>query len=456
DSTGRVIFTRWDHLVQDQQAESYQGYNVASEAANAARTARAEFFPELRFAESTSPYGTVSRHQFNVFQPWQMNQDGTAELTLNHIGRHEMRVPDIRAAFLDDPNLSSFPNLTFTQNKFSISNDAGFFGIKEDPATPGTYYMVWAQEFASFTAGPVIRLNGAPNVNTEQMVFTPVTSGAQRFRNVLPLTTGAIVAAHSANGAVNNTAAFRLRQLVKDAAGNLTAGTALTQGIVKNGATMWELEPTELVARPRPAGKIEDGLDAAAKAVLAEEGVTEAELSSWLRTNNLALIVTNDQTKRDRADTQQPQNLEVPGGVKTAANNGKVYPITHFQIIEGNQVRGYDAFNGALPGRRVIGQPAGQNKNPVNAGGPAGSVKISPDGSTAAFVPANRALAWQTTDAGGVPIVRERVWVTMQPGEARTCAGCHGSNTKTQEGLDNPVNKPEALRALLRYWKVNK
>jgi hypothetical protein len=461
DSFGRVIFTRWDHLVQDQQSEdnggSYQAFNVASEASGAARVARAEVFPERRFAETSSPYGTVSRHQFNIFQPWQMNQDGTAELTLNHIGRHELRYPDIRAAFLQDTNLSSFPNLTFTANKFSISNDAGFFGIKEDPTAPGTYYMVWAQEFASFTAGPVIRLNGAPTVNTEQMVFTQTTTGAQRFRNVLPMTTGAVVAAHSANGAIDSSAAFRLRQLNKDANGNLSAGTTLTAGIVKNGVTMWELEPTELVARPRPGGRIEDGLDAAAKQVLAEEGVAEAELTAWLRTNNLALIITNDQTKRDRADTQQPQNLEVPGGTaKTVANGGRVYPIAHFQIIEGQQVRGYDAFNGGVPGRRVIGQPAGQNKNPANPGGPPGSVKIAADGSTAAFVQANRALAWQTTDGGGVPIVRERVWVTLQPGEARSCAGCHGSNTRTQDGGLNPVNKPEALRSLLRYWKVNK
>jgi mono/diheme cytochrome c family protein len=42
----------------------------------------------------------------------------------------------------------------------------------------------------------------------------------------------------------------------------------------------------------------------------------------------------------------------------------------------------------------------------------------------------------------------------MQPGEARTCAGCHGANSRDQAGLTAPVNKPEALRDLLRHWKT--
>jgi len=87
-------------------------------------------------------------------------------------------------------------------------------------------------------------------------------------------------------------------------------------------------------------------------------------------------------------------------------------------------------------------------------GCPAGSVKIGADGSTAAFVPARRALAWQTTDAAGTPIVRERVWVTFQPGEVRVCASCHGVNDKDQSDKPAPTNEPEALRDLLKLWKV--
>lgn len=50
-------------------------------------------------------------------------------------------------------------------------------------------------------------------------------------------------------------------------------------------------------------------------------------------------------------------------------------------------------------------------------------------------------------------MVRERVWVTMQAGEIRTCAGCHGENTRNQAGEATPTNQPQALRELMRHWK---
>ncbi len=83
-----------------------------------------------------------------------------------------------------------------------------------------------------------------------------------------------------------------------------------------------------------------------------------------------------------------------------------------------------------------------------------GSVKIASDGSMAAIVPAHRALSWQLTDGKGTPVVRERYWVTVQSGEIRVCASCHGINTVDQLGLSKPMHKPEALRQLLQHWKT--
>ena len=188
--------------------------------------------------------------------------------------------------------------------------------------------------------------------------------------------------------------------------------------------------------------------------MFSEEQVDESALRTWLRNNNLAMIVTRNQTTRDRGDLQQPFNLQVPGpgGAKTVApGGGKVYDISHFQIFQADLIRGYTGS-----GRRVIAQPMhdADGKNPANPGGPLGSVKIAQDGSSAAFVPARRALAWQTTDAAGNPVVRERVWITVQPGEVRVCASCHGANVKDQAGQNTPTNKPEALRDLLRAWKL--
>ena len=106
-----------------------------------------------------------------------------------------------------------------------------------------------------------------------------------------------------------------------------------------------------------------------------------------------------------------------------------------------------------IPGRRVIPQPAheGFGANPPNPGGPAGSVQLGADGSMAALVPAKRALTWQLTNAAGEGVVRERYWVTFQPGEVRTCVACHGLSSTDQAGGGVPTNPPEALGTLLQY-----
>jgi hypothetical protein len=457
DSFGRVVFTKWDHLVRDQQAETYESFNTVSEAGGSPRIARSEIFPESRFDKAVTPYGTVNAHQFNFFQPWQMNQDGTAELTLNHIGRHELEFGYLGKTFADDPALDENTNTNLAANRKRIRGDGGIFQIKEDPRAPGVYIGTYTREFASMTAGQLVKFTGAPTLNAEQMTVAALTPGdgtssypTGRFRDPLPLITGGMVGAHTASDTLGQTVELRLRQFAIDASGNVSAGVRLTNFT----DALWEMEPAEVVPRRRPTGSIVDGLDASAQQVLAEEGVAQSELQSWLKTNNLALIVTNNQTSRDRNDKQQPFNLQVPGGVKSNDGNGRVYPLEHFQILEGQQVRGYAVYNDGIVGRRVIAQPMTRGKNKDNPAGPAGSVRIFPDGSTAAFVPANRALAWQTTDGAGEPIVRERVWITMQPGEARTCAGCHGINSKDQAGRPVASNKPEALRDLVKYWKT--
>jgi len=91
--------------------------------------------------------------------------------------------------------------------------------------------------------------------------------------------------------------------------------------------------------------------------------------------------------------------------------------------------------------------------NPPNEGGPPSSVALAIDGSFASFVPARRAMSWQLTAPDGTPVVRERYWLTFQPGEVRTCGSCHGVNTQDQAGRPAPDNSPEALRDLLRHWK---
>jgi hypothetical protein len=92
--------------------------------------------------------------------------------------------------------------------------------------------------------------------------------------------------------------------------------------------------------------------------------------------------------------------------------------------------------------------------NPFTDEGPLSSVVIAPDGSTAAFVPARRAMTWQLTDAHGTGVVRERYWITFQPGEIRMCTSCHGANKKDQAGNPPSTKVPEALTQLLEHWKA--
>ena len=475
DSYGRVIYTRWDHLQHDQQqdgalagAYSYDPFNYASEAANANRAGTVrDTFPERR-EQSTSAYGRVNRFMYNLFTPWQMNQDGTDELTLNHIGRHELfgDYGYVVKSFMDDNALSDNVNQANFANRKHIRMDGGIFHIRENPVEPGIYYGISAREFGEGTTNQIVRITGAPTLNAEQMVITDATpppGSAGRFRNPLPLTTGDMVASHTVDAAFSGSSRLRLHQLNRNGSGLFVAGTALTPGIRKTvswwtdaaspreySGELWELEPVEVVARTPPPATAHPAIASPDRAVLNGEGVDEAALRAWLRSNELALIVTRNQTSRDRSDTQQPYNLRVPGGVRKTRGNGRVYDIAHYQIVQANLVRGYGS---GIRGRRPVAQPMSVSANLPNSAGPAGSVRIAADGSTAAFVPANRALSWQTVDPNGEPVVRERVWVTLQAGEIRTCAGCHGENTRNQAGEPTPTNQPQALRELMRHWK---
>lgn len=469
DSFGRIIFSRWDHLQRDQQADlgQFTVYNYTSDNSTTT-TAVGEVFPEPR-ATSTTVYGTVQGYTYNLFSPWQLNQDGTGELTLNHIGRNELMPAGIPSSFIDDTNLGNFYNPGYTANQRHIRGDGGILQIKEDPANPGWYYAVAGHEFGEQSASSLLKFSGAPGMSAEKMTFSDATDPNWkdgRYRDPCPTVDGQMVASRSPNTVTvgANTETFRIEQLnYNSATGQFTAGTMLTMGITKNlswwdngvkmtyNGKLWELEAVEVVAKNKPALTSQETLQAPEKSILSSVGVDETALRNWMKTNNLALLIVRNLTSRDRADFQQPYNLTVPNGVTTTRNSGKVYSIGHFQIFQADLVRGYKEF----AGRRPIAQPQhdGIQYNVPNTSGPAGSVKIETDGSIAAFVPANRALSWQSTDPSGNAVVRERVWVSAQPGEIKTCAACHGINNKDQSGLEGlPGNQPEALRSLLKQW----
>lgn len=498
DSFGRVIFTRWDHLQRDQQADddndggnTYGTFNYADESASAATLFgnRTEVFPEPRVQVAGSK---LERHTFNQFFPWQINEDGTDEETINHIGRHELH-GYFNRSFNDDPNLVEHSSATPRTNPNSIEN---FFQIKEDAANPGIYFGVDAPEFSTHASGQIISLTGAPQ-NADAMKITYVThretasfnddaepaapEHSGHYRNPLPLSSGVLVAVHTPETrADTNTGTranpgsrynFRIKTL-KLQGGVYVPDQMLTTGISKTvswfdpdvlvsySGELWEMDPVEVRARTKPARRT-TSLEGPEAQVFAEEGVDIEAFKTFLRQKNLAVVVSRNATTRDHNDLQQPFNLQVPNtAVKSIGKPGKVYDVSHLQFFQGDQIRGLGlrtAGDTPREGRRVIAQemhdPAVKNPT-LPASVPKGSVAIANDGSTAAFVPARRSMTWQLTDPQGAGVVRERYWLTFQPGEIRSCTSCHGLNTNDQASRVVPQNKPEALRQLLQFFKA--
>jgi len=489
DSFGRVVFTRWDHLQRDQQADApgnpYGNFDWASEEPGAPLLPPSEIFPEPRIYVEGS---NVNPLRINHFFPWQIHPDGTEEETLNHVGRHELHEYFDRS-FNDDPELEEF--IDSISGRFNPNSITNFFQIAEDPQNPGTYFGVDAPEFFTHASGMVASLTLPPGQNPDQVAVSylthpdtretvddgaiPPATHSGHYRDPLPLSDGRLIAAHTAETrAIGNEGTrshpdprydFQLK-LLGPAGSHLAAGSSLTGGIVRQieywdpdvrvfyTGPMWELQPRAIRARPQPP-VLSSNLAGPEAQVFTQEGVDEATFRAFMRLRGLALAVSRDVTTRDALDLQQPFNLRVPGGVIADTGSGQVYDVSHLQFFQADQVRGIGGTSDPDPGRRPLARlmhdPAVEN--PPTAG-PAASVEVALDGSTAAFVPTRRAMSWQLTDGAGEPVIRERYWITFQPGEIRVCTSCHGLSTEDQLGRGAPTNSPEALRQLLQFWKA--
>ncbi len=491
DSFGRIIFTQWDHLQRDQQADadrgggSYGTFNYASEAADAQKLSnRDEVFPEPRDEKQLT--GTnLNRHTFNQFFPWTILEDGSEGEVLNHLGRHEL-AGYMSQSFNDDPNLVEYYRQYPRTNPNEITN---MLQIREDPTKAGRYFAVDAPEFYTHASGQIVSLEAPPSMSPDGVKVTylthrdtagyteegktPSPNHSGHYRDPLPLADGSLIAAHTVEthatgGQYGGNYDFRLKTL-KLSGTYWVADKNLTSGLTKKlsywdpdkkvefDGPLWELNPVEVRARSRPTKRTVT-LEAPERQMFQQAGVDVSGLRAWLVQNNLALAVARNVTTRDDLDKQQPFNLQVPGGVKTVGAPGKVYDVAHLQFFQADQLRGLGGTADPRAGRRVLSQvlhdPMALGSNPANSGGPAGSVAVAKDGSMAAFVPARRAMTWQLTDPVGAGVVRERYWLTFQPGEVRVCGSCHGLSDKDQAGNLAPSNPPQALLQLLQQWKT--
>lgn len=489
DSFGRIIFSRWDHAQRDQQnlypANSYNAFNYVSEDSTTPTLVRDEVFPENRDSDEPGYNPLINLHSFNNFFPWMMNQDGTEAETLNHIGRQELGIYSERS-FNNDSNLQEFyQQYTTGQNSKHLNI---FIQPREDPLVAGRYLGTQCPEFGTHAAGQIVAINGAPGINPDNMLVeylthsdtasasnSPSSNHIGLSRDPMRTSDGILIASHTtetrADTNTGSTAApgsrysFRIKSFVQGStyyapASNLTNGITKAVSywnpdvLVSYNGPLWEMQPVEVVARTRPAATSVPQLQGPEQAVLDSLGIAITDLRQYLESNNLALVVSRNLTSRDRNDRQQPFNLKVAGGgVESIKTSGKIYEISDIQFFSGQLIRGYGSQSSPSAGRRVLAQPLSLSEgNLSNSGAPQGSVRIASDGSMAAFVPAQRALTWQLVDPEGTPVVRERFWLTFQPGEVRVCASCHGVNTADQVGRAAPVNQPQALVDLLSTW----
>jgi hypothetical protein len=495
DSYGRLVFTRWDHLQRDQQASPNNingAFNYSSELPDAQAIASvAEVFPEPRPAETALLEGTnLEGHRINHFFPWQLNQDGTEEETLNHVGRHEFH-SYFNRSMNDDGNLIEFIAGGSRPNQNSILN---VFQITEDPNQAGRYVAIDAPEFQTHAAGQLIAFDlpvGAdPSLVTVDYLSHPATGDVTAdgdpvppehvgfFRDPLVLNDGNMLAVHTAetrqagnDGTRPNPQPrydFTIKSLTTNAQtdvipdqrltnlGNVTISYYDPDVLVSYTGPLWELSPVEVVSRTIPPMTTETLLSPEAQ-IFSEENIDEQLFRSYLRTHGLAVAVMRDVTTRDELDKQQPYNLKVAGSPhQTTGSPGTLYEVSHMQFFQGDQIRGQGGIADPDPGQRVIAQylhdQNAMNNNPELPGAPPGSAGIFPDGSVAFYVPARRAISWQTLDPQGTPVVRERYWISFQPGEIRACGGCHGVNQIDQAGNLPSTIKAEAFRQLLRDW----
>ncbi|MEM7115419.1 MAG: hypothetical protein AAF614_23460 [Chloroflexota bacterium] len=495
DSFGRIIFTRWDHLQRDQQADdddnrAANGQDCVNcmvdwsdeSASSVVVPNRTENFPEPRIA---APGSNVLGHRFNHFFPWMINQDGTGMETLNHIGRHELHNFFSRSFAMVD-GVEDFTDVTSGRTNQNAIHD--MFHIAEDPNNPGLFYAIDAPEFGTHSGGMIFSINGAPTDNPDDMTVTYVThpdtansantpsaDHTGLYREPLPLSDGRLVAVHTAetrDDANEGTRAnplsrydFRLKLVVQSGAYS-SATVNLTDGISKAisyydpdievtySGNLWELNPVEVRPRTRPTAQT-TAVPSPEQQVFTDEQVNLATFQTYLAQNDLALMVSRNVTVRDDLDNQQPVKLRVPGGVSTTPGSGPIFDIEYFQFYQADLLRSMTRGQpNPRPGRRVLPRPMHDLAvDNFSATGPAGSVDIALDGSVAAFLPAQRALTWQSTDDVFEPVVRERYWLTFQPGEVVVCASCHGLNKTDHMNNTEPTNEPEALRILLQTWK---
>ena len=219
DSFGRVVFSRWDHLQRDQQADSdifailagdppaYGARTFESEASDASHTIAPgdEVFPEQRELYGDPAWDdrqpTETDHTFNHFFPWMMQQDGTG------LGDPEPPRPP-RAGRLHRAR-AHLPRLRRRRRRASTSSSRS----PRTRRTPASTTASAAPSSARAAPGQIVSIDAPPGANADDIAVTYVTHPATAsyvdegaapdpqhigmFRDPVVLADGTLWAAHS-------------------------------------------------------------------------------------------------------------------------------------------------------------------------------------------------------------------------------------------------------------------
>ena len=143
----------------------------------------------------------------------------------------------------------------------------------------------------------------------------------------------------------------------------------------------------------------------------------------------------------------------IPSKIDLTDKEGTVYIDN---IYDGPGLKGYPH---RIEEIRVIGYNFGYRNlagpNLIGWGGPweamaiIGKTKVEEDGSAFFRVPANTPIAFHALDSLGQAVQLMRSWVTLMPGEVRSCVGCHESPAETA-----PVRHSIAARTIPKQMEA--
>jgi hypothetical protein len=284
--------------------------------------------------------------------------------------------------------------------------EGGFTGIREIPTEPGVFVATLADEFHTFGAGSIVRFAPDPELHFDNDSYEFITPNvfrnqdhhSARYRDPYPLVNGQIIASYAPlrtycrdDICSDGPPVFSLVLLSVDGS---------RQTALFDDDAMWNLQPVEVVPH---------------ESYGYTRGVAHWEFDYGILNS---LDVYHRGINGDAVTNGDHQPPIAPGTAHTV----RIFTMRRDR-------NGYEEFS--------------DYDDPTDT--LLGDVPVQPDGSFAAFVPANIPLIWQVLDAQGNLLVKERFFSEVARGELRQCSGCHSPHdgsfgSTTNSALSSPTN----------------